>query len=127
MKSRWFWHGVYGFILLALAVSIYAASRTVDNPTHKKLKALIDTLVDARIDDHQLDDTDLTFRDISKVKLTFLNLLVGQFHARVKYPGDEDTEEKDAEVSAGDKPSAEAAAKVPEQPDPGSVERPAEN
>ena len=30
MKSRWFWHGVYGFILLALAVSIYAASRTVD-------------------------------------------------------------------------------------------------
>ncbi len=86
-----------------MADSVEAASRTVENPTHKKLKTLIDSLVDARIDDHQLDDTDLTFRDISKVKLTFLNLLVGQFHARVKYPGDENSDDRDSEVSATEK------------------------
>ncbi len=101
--------------ILMMADSVEAASRTVDNPTHKKLKALIDSLVDARIDDHQLDDTDLTFRDISKVKLTFLNLLVGQFHARVKYPGDEDAANKDAEASSGEEPGGDEASPVTAQ------------
>lgn len=87
--------------ILMMADSVEAASRTVNNPTHKKLKALIEGLVEARIDDHQLDDTDLTFRDITKIKETFLNLLVGQFHARVKYPGDKssDDEEEDSEAA----------------------------
>ncbi|NNE71332.1 MAG: HDIG domain-containing protein [Rhodothermales bacterium] len=86
--------------ILMLADSVEAASRTVDNPTHKKLKTLINALVDARIDDHQLDDTDLTFRDITKIKETFLNLLVGQFHARVKYPGESPAAEADSEGAA---------------------------
>ncbi|MFT4605655.1 MAG: putative nucleotidyltransferase with HDIG domain [Rhodothermales bacterium] len=105
--------------ILMMADSVEAASRTVDNPTHKKLKALIDALVDARIDDHQLDDTDLTFRDISTVKLTFLNLLVGQFHARVKYPGDENAENKDAEPAASQKPVLEEDAEVPPRSEAG--------
>ncbi|MBO6577204.1 MAG: HDIG domain-containing protein [Rhodothermales bacterium] len=73
--------------ILMLADSVEAASRTLDNPTHKKLKTLIDGLVESRVDDHQLSDTDLTFRDLTRIKETFLNLLMGQFHGRVKYPG----------------------------------------
>ncbi|MFT5144135.1 MAG: putative nucleotidyltransferase with HDIG domain [Rhodothermales bacterium] len=101
--------------ILMLADSAEAASRAMDSPNHKKLKTLIDGLVDARIDDHQLDDTDLTFRDLTTIKATFLNLLVGQFHGRVKYPVDLD--KKDVA------PAKEAPDPVPIKNDgPGSGE-----
>ena len=88
-----------------LADSAEAASRAMDSPNHKKLKTLIDGLVDARTNDHQLDDTDLTFRDLTTIKATFLNLLVGQFHGRVKYPVDPDSKEvAPAEEAAEPKP-----------------------
>jgi cyclic-di-AMP phosphodiesterase PgpH len=103
--------------ILMLADSAEAASRALDSPNHKKLKTLIDGLVDARTSDHQLDDTDLTFRDLTTIKATFLNLLVGQFHGRVKYPEDANN----AEIE----PADEAAASMPLQKDslgPGELE-----
>jgi cyclic-di-AMP phosphodiesterase PgpH len=74
--------------VLMLADSVEAASRALENPTHKRLKTLIDGLVDSRAADHQLDGTDITFRDLTEIKDIFLKLLVGVFHVRVKYPGD---------------------------------------
>jgi hypothetical protein len=72
--------------ILMLADSVEAASRSLDDPSHKRLKSLIDLLFKERIEDDQLDDTDLTFRDLSKIKDTFLQMLLGIYHVRVKYP-----------------------------------------
>lgn len=73
--------------ILMLADSIEAASRSLTDPTHKRLETLIDMIFTARIEDGQLDRTDLTFRDLSQIKETFLSMLLGIYHVRVKYPG----------------------------------------
>ncbi len=78
--------------ILMLADSVEAASRTLENPNHKRLESLIAGLVEARREDGQLDDTDLTFKDLRVIKETLLNALLGIYHVRVKYPGEESTE-----------------------------------
>lgn len=80
--------------ILMLADSVEAASRSINEPTHKRLEGLIESIFKARVNDHQLDDTDLTFRDLDKIKKTFLAMLIGIHHGRVKYPGQEQEEEK---------------------------------
>ena len=81
--------------ILMLADSVEAASRSLEDPSHKRLKSLIDLLFKERIEDGQLEDTDLTFRDLTAIKETFLQMLLGIYHVRVKYP--EQDEEKAAE------------------------------
>jgi hypothetical protein len=82
--------------ILMLADSVEAASRSLDDPSHKRLKSLIDLIFKERIEDGQLDDTDLTFRDLRQIKETFLQMLLGVYHVRVKYPDQDEEEEEDA-------------------------------
>ncbi|NBC17789.1 MAG: HDIG domain-containing protein [Bacteroidetes bacterium] len=79
--------------ILMLSDGVEAASRSLSEPTHKRLETLIDMIVKARIEDGQLDDTDLTFRDLTQIKQTFLSLLLGIYHVRVRYP-DQDAEDE---------------------------------
>ena len=78
--------------ILILADSVEAASRSLSDPTHKRLETLIDMIFTARIDDGQLDRTDLTFRDLTVIKETFLSMLLGIYHVRVRYPGQPEEE-----------------------------------
>jgi hypothetical protein len=80
--------------ILMLADSVEAASRSLDDPTYKRLRSLIDLIFKERIEDGQLDDTDLTFRDLRRIKDTFLEMLLGIYHVRVKYPDQEKEEEE---------------------------------
>ena len=79
--------------ILMLADSVEAASRSLDDPTYKRLRSLVDLIFKERIEDGQLDNTDLTFRDLRGIKDTFLEMLLGIYHVRVKYP-DQETEEE---------------------------------
>ncbi len=90
--------------ILMLADSIEAASRSLDDPSHKQLKSLIDLIFRERIDDGQLDETNLTFQDLRLIKDTFLKMLMGIYHVRVKYPDqekDEAEEEPPSVVAVG--------------------------
>lgn len=80
--------------ILILSDSVEAASRSLSDPTHKRLETLIDMIFKARIDDGQLDYTELTFRDLNLIKETFLSMLIGIYHVRVKYPGQKEQLEK---------------------------------
>jgi len=85
--------------ILMLADSVEAASRSLDDPSPRRLENLIDLLFSERIDDGQLDNTDLTFRDLRLIKDTFLKMLLGIYHVRVKYPDqEEESEGPDFEV-----------------------------
>ncbi len=84
--------------ILMLADSIEAASRSLDDPSPRRLENLIELIFSERIDDGQLDNTDLTFQDLSLIKDTFLKMLLGIYHVRVKYPEQEKEEEPDYEV-----------------------------
>jgi hypothetical protein len=80
--------------ILMLADSVEAASRSLSNPTHQRLEALIDAIFKSRVEDGQLENTDLTFRELNEIKETFLSLLLGMYHVRVKYPGQERIEQE---------------------------------
>ncbi len=86
--------------ILMLADSVEAASRSLSEPTHKRLESLIDTIFRARMTDGQLDETDLTFSDLTIIKETFLALLVGMHHGRVKYPDQIEAEERERIAAA---------------------------
>ena len=76
--------------IVMLADSVEAASRSLEKPTPRRLETLIDGIVEARIEDGQLDQSSLTFSDLARIKETFLNLLCGIYHFRVKYPDQEE-------------------------------------
>jgi len=102
--------------ILMLADGVEAASRSLSDPTHKRLEALIDMIIKARIEDGQLDDTHLTFRDLKQIKETFLSLLLGVYHIRVKYP-EPLGKEKKAAIEARSPASEEAVAAVSKVPE----------
>ena len=79
--------------ILMLSDSVEAASRSLEDPSHKRLDTLIDGIFRARSEDGQLDDSGLTFRDLSQMRQTFVSMLMGVYHVRVKYPGQDEDQE----------------------------------
>lgn len=65
---------------------IEAASRSLKEKTMENLKELITKMVDQKIRDRQLEQSDLTFRDITIIKETLLNKLINIYHVRIEYP-----------------------------------------
>lgn len=80
--------------IMLLADSVEASSRSLPDPNYNKLENLIERIVDQKLDENQLVNCPLTFRDISKIKETFLTILVGVYHGRVQYPDDPKREKR---------------------------------
>ncbi|KJF41997.1 hypothetical protein LH29_22200 [Draconibacterium sediminis] len=74
--------------VVMLVDGIEAASRSMKEKTHENLKALIDSMIDKKIEDKQLDDSDLTFSDINTIKRTLLEKLINIYHIRIEYPNE---------------------------------------
>ncbi len=75
--------------IISLADSIESASRSLQKPTPAKIRALVDDIVRARINDGQLDDCPLTLREVAIVKDSFSNTLRSMLHSRIDYPKDD--------------------------------------
>jgi hypothetical protein len=71
---------------MMLADAIEATVRTLDDPTPQRLQGIIDEIFKRRLEEGELDDCPLTLRDLTNIKSAFLNVLVGVYHSRVKYP-----------------------------------------
>lgn len=82
--------------ILMLADSIEAAARTLEDPSPQKLEVLIDELIKKRFEEGELDECPLTLKDLTKIKRAFLNVLVGMYHSRVKYP-EQEKQEREAD------------------------------
>lgn len=72
-----------GIVMLADAVE--AATRTIEEPTPAKLETQISEIIKARFLDGELDECDLTLKDLIKIKQSFLRTLVAMHHHRIKY------------------------------------------
>lgn len=72
--------------IIMLADTVEAAARTLNEPTRPRIEAMVERLVDARIADGQLDESPLTFADITVIKRSLVNTLTGMFHQRLAYP-----------------------------------------
>ncbi|UCG77310.1 MAG: HDIG domain-containing protein [Nitrospirota bacterium] len=81
--------------LVMLADAVEAASRVLKDPTSSRIEALVDKMVNHVFLDGQLNECELTLKDISLIKKHFTFVLTGIFHRRIDYPGfDFDVEKK---------------------------------
>jgi hypothetical protein len=69
-----------------LADVVEAASRTLENPTPSRIQGMVQTLVNMIFSDGQLDNCELTLKDIHKIAKVFNRILTGIHHHRVEYP-----------------------------------------
>ncbi len=88
--------------LVMLADSVEAAARTLVNPTHDQIEQLVDSIIDAKVEDGQLDESPLTFADLKAIRKSFVSTLHGMFHQRLKYPDQEDEEDRSAVETEAD-------------------------
>ena len=72
--------------IISLADGIEAASRTLRKVTPQHLGELIDAVIRERVEDKQLDDSPLTFAEITKIKSSFAYTMLNMLHSRVDYP-----------------------------------------
>lgn len=72
--------------ILMLADSVEAAARAGKDHSAEAIASLVDRLVMQRLAEGQLDDCDLTLRDIQRIKDAFRAILVGMYHPRIEYP-----------------------------------------
>lgn len=79
--------------ILMLADSTEAAVRSINEPTEEKIEKMINNIIDDKLATGQLDNCDLTLRDISKIKKCFLKALNGIHHERIEYPDDNNKKE----------------------------------
>ncbi|MFZ5569798.1 MAG: HD family phosphohydrolase [Thermodesulfobacteriota bacterium] len=72
--------------LVMLADVIEAASRTLENPTHSRIQGQVQKLVNKIFSEGQLDDCELTLRDLHNIAKSFITILDGIYHNRIEYP-----------------------------------------
>ena len=73
-----------GLVLVADAVE--AASRTLVNPTPARIQGMVQKIINNIFSDGQLDECELTLKDLNQIAKTFSKTLSGIFHSRIKYP-----------------------------------------
>ncbi len=72
--------------ILMLADACEARIRSDQPGSVQEIEQMIAETVKSRLDSGQLDDSDLTLRDLTEIRAAFLSVLKGVFHPRVKYP-----------------------------------------
>ena len=72
--------------IVMLADAVEAAVRTLPRPTPDRIYEIVRRIVHERLEDGQLDECDLMFRDLEKIAQAFTRILTGIFHPRVEYP-----------------------------------------
>ncbi|HMN23061.1 MAG TPA: HDIG domain-containing protein [Ignavibacteriaceae bacterium] len=78
--------------IVMLADGCESAVRSIADPDTKKVENMINNIFNSRLKEAQLDESPITFSDLSKMKEAFLSILISQHHRRIKYPKQEDAE-----------------------------------
>jgi len=78
--------------IIALADCVEAASRSLRKVTPQSVEELIETIINDRIEDHQLDDSPITILELKRIKESFTITLLNMLHSRMQYPGQEESE-----------------------------------
>jgi putative nucleotidyltransferase with HDIG domain len=72
--------------IVHLADSVEASSRMLSDPTPARIRGLVQKIINNKFIDGQLDECDLTLKDLDKISESFVRVLTGVFHTRLEYP-----------------------------------------
>jgi putative nucleotidyltransferase with HDIG domain len=71
--------------IIMLADTVEAAVRCLDRPSAQRIQNRIDELIHQKLTDGQLDECDLTFKDVRKIQAAFGRVMTGMLHGRIEY------------------------------------------
>lgn len=74
--------------IIMLADSVEAAVRSINDPTKGKIEEMVNNIIKGKLNEGQLDNCDLTLKDIDKIRNSFVKILLGIYHQRIEYPTD---------------------------------------
>ena len=80
--------------IVLLADSVEASSRMLSDPTPARIRGLVQKIINNKFIDSQLDECDLTLKDLNKIAESFVRVLTGVFHTRLEYPKAKPKKEK---------------------------------
>jgi len=96
--------------ILMLADGVEAASRTLTERTQGRFQGLVGNIVNTIFTDGQLNECELTLRELRLIEESFVRVLLGIYHHRVDYPGfdfEECTPKREGNGALGHKPAKE--------------------
>lgn len=79
-----------------LADSVEATVRSSPDHSPERIDALVDEVISERVAEGQLDDSDLTLRDLKTIAESFKVTLRGVYHPRLEYPEPTEAEKRSA-------------------------------
>ena len=91
--------------IIMLADSVEATTRTLADPTPARIRGAVQKLINSIFVDGQLDECDLTLRDLHHIANSFARILTGVFHHRVEYPSDAAQDATRKRSENGDQPA----------------------
>jgi len=100
--------------IIMLADSIQAAMHVLVRPTKGVLESRVREIIKQKLMDGQLEECDLTFRDLEIIAQAFVRVLGSMFHNRIEYPDQVDKEMERSRVKNGN------SHKEPAGQDPGN-------
>ncbi|WP_375557973.1 HD family phosphohydrolase [Albibacterium profundi] len=71
--------------VLMLADSVEAASKSIKEPDAKSISNLVDKIIDYKLEQEQLKNSDITLQEVEKIREIFKNMLMSIYHVRVDY------------------------------------------
>lgn len=85
--------------IVMLADSVEAAVRSISEPTQSKIEDMVNNIFKSRLNEGQLDNCDLTLKDLNKIKDTFIKTLMSIYHQRIEYPVDKYEAKQNAKLN----------------------------
>ena len=82
--------------IVALADTIEALSRTLEEPTPSRIEEMVREVVKKRFMEGELDESGLTLKELEKITQSFIRILNAIFHTRINYPKNENRTNKSA-------------------------------
>lgn len=71
--------------IVLLADSVEATARALKEPTPVRIEEVVHKIINNKFIDGQLDECDLTLKDLEKISSVFIRVLSGIYHARIDY------------------------------------------
>ncbi len=69
-----------------LADGVEASVRSLSSRDEPAIRAMVNRIIEDRLQDGQFDECDLTLRDIERIREAFVSQLLGMYHQRIAYP-----------------------------------------
>lgn len=73
--------------IMMLADSCEAAARSLERPDPENIRTIVQKIVDAIVSDGQLNECDLSMRELTTIREAIISALTAIYHARIDYPG----------------------------------------